>query len=124
MYITLVLFSLLSAGEAFLLKKWVAKLGVPLPFLERPSPVISLSETGETKFCVNCKFYMNSNVIDPRFGKCRLALKNKNNSLNYYVVTGISDDNPPEYHFCSIVRDDPKLCGIDAKNFQPKEGVV
>ena len=71
----------------------------------------------KTKFCFNCKYFIkenNKNEIDNvsnKFGKC--SLFPTTNYDRYYLVTG--KDNILEYNYCSIVRDDEKMCGKEGK---------
>ena len=72
--------------------------------------MIIMSNSINQKFCVNCKFFLPDNKNN-NFAKCAYFSKINEN----FLVTGI--DNPKEYTYCSIARNNEHLCGKDATKY-------
>jgi len=78
-------------------------------------PILSLKKT-TPKFCINCKFFINSvSIIDNKHGKCALFPKEEN-TVNF-LVSGV-DDN--DYSYCSIARKYDNMCGKEGKKYKKK----
>lgn len=67
------------------------------------------------KLCVNCKFFINSNIGDNKYAKCSFFPKEENR-VNF-LVTGIEDTN---YNYCYIARNNEDMCGKEGKTYKKK----
>jgi len=75
-------------------------------------PGLSLKKT-LPKFCINCKYFINSVSSDNKHGKCALFPKEEN-SLNF-LVSGVVDN---DYYYCSITRKHDDMCGKEGKKYK------
>ena len=75
-------------------------------------PVWSFNEI-TTKFCINCKFFKNTFMMNPTYGKCVLFPKTER-SIDYFI-TGV--DKKVEFFYCSIARKYDDMCGKDGKMY-------
>jgi len=66
-----------------------------------------------SKHCIHCKYYKNSFLGDPAFGKCTLFPK-KDVSIDY-LVTG--NKKYIDYYYCSIARKCSDMCGMDGNGY-------
>lgn len=110
--------SMLSLSQAFLLGKMLTNIGKSLPFrsdIEQNKQVVTPTND---KFCVNCKFFINAS--NEKFGRCKLFIRENNNDLDYYLVTGVKALEPTDYQFCSLVRSDKDKCGVGAIHYREK----
>jgi len=110
--------SILSLSQAFLLRKLITDMGNSFPFRSDIEQNKQAIPPNNDKFCVNCKFFMNTST--EKFGRCKLFIKEKNTDLNYYLVTGIEYLEPTDYQFCSLVRSDKDKCGTPAIHYKEK----
>ena len=70
----------------------------------------------EPNLCVNCKFFKKDFFTMNKFAKCTLFPKVEEDTQFY--VTGIKENKPIEYSFCSVVR--TFQCGKEGKLYQQK----
>lgn len=78
-------------------------------------PILSLKQT-IPKFCINCKFFINSVSGDNEHGKCTLFPKEEN-ILNF-LVSGV--DQRTDYYYCSTTRKYDDMCGKGGKKYKKK----
>ena len=77
-------------------------------------PICSLKKN-ISKFCINCKFFIN-NSIDNSHGKCSFFPKHDDNNADF-LVTGIKNI---DYTYCSTARKYDEMCGIEGKKYKRK----
>ena len=68
-----------------------------------------------TKFCVNCKHFMEVGS-SPLFAKCALFPKDYDKS---YLVSGTKSISE-SFYYCSTARQQESLCGEEGKMFKRK----
>jgi hypothetical protein len=66
------------------------------------------------KFCINCKYFINNDGKNVKYGKCLLFPKENND----FLVTG--NKNDLEYYFCSTIRSNDYKCGVNGTLYKPK----
>jgi hypothetical protein len=76
-------------------------------------------------FCVDCKFYIPNDLFfgllgGKEFGKCKLYYDIKNKEDSDFLVTGKKKEIKIEYNYCSICRNDEKMCGKQGIQFLNK----
>jgi hypothetical protein len=64
-----------------------------------------------TKFCVNCKYFIKGNTKD-EYGKCSMFQKE-----NIHFLVNGNKSNFDYYYFCTIARGNPDMCGINGKKY-------
>jgi hypothetical protein len=71
------------------------------------------------KFCVNCKFAINSKY-DNKFIKCILFPINEELNDSYFLVTGVNSNSISEqdYVYCSTARKFDNMCGKEGKMYK------
>ena len=82
-------------------------------------PIFSLNEI-TPKFCINCKFFINSFLDNNRDGRCSVFPNNelpKEKDIDYYV-TGIKKNN--HLNFCFTARACDNMCGKEGKKYISK----
>lgn len=93
-------------------------LCIPCVILSRN--LFSRSKSSVINYCVDCKFYIRNDfmfgLIGKEFGKCKLNYEIKEDDRDY-LVTGIKKDIKKEYKYCSICRQDDKMCGKEGIQF-------
>lgn len=77
-------------------------------------PTLSLKKT-ISKFCINCKFFINSDSNDNKYGKCSLFPMHENN-INF-LVTGLENN---DYSYCKTARTYDDMCGKEGKKYKKK----
>lgn len=75
------------------------------------------------KFCVNCKFAINDNILfddDNKFIKCSLFQINEELNDFNFLVTGVNhiSDPDPYYIYCSTARKFDHMCGEEGKMYK------
>lgn len=78
-----------------------------LLFLSMILPVFSFKEI-KPKHCFNCKYFI-SNTDEVKFGKCSAFPKKTDNQ--YFLVTGTEEDKIIDYSYCSVARNNDRMCG-------------
>jgi len=86
------------------------------------------------KLCIDCKWcdykkppfwkHLFSYVPGPEFAKCRHETSAADNDTYARAKMMVDGKDRREYNYCSIMRGgyaSEKLCGPDAKFFEPKE---
>ena len=66
------------------------------------------------KFCVNCKYFIETTYLNRDNGKCSLFP----NESKDYLVSGVK--KPENYYYCSTARSWDNMCGPDAKKYKKK----
>jgi hypothetical protein len=66
----------------------------------------------ETKFCINCKYFVNQRS-NPRFGKCSFFTIQDSRFL-------VDGKNTKYYNYATIARESESLCGIEGKHYEKK----
>jgi hypothetical protein len=74
-------------------------------------PIVAFKEM-KPKLCINCKHFITDNK-NGKFGKCSLFPIEEEN--NYFLINGIIEDNIIDHDYCSIARNDYKMCGHEGK---------
>lgn len=70
------------------------------------------------KLCVECKFFQKNWFTNNKFGKCYLFPIVEND--DYFLVNGIKNVKPSDYHYCSVSRLYDEMCGKDGKLYEKK----
>ena len=77
---------------------------------------LQLFESHKSKFCVNCKYFMqNKYVSDTLFGQC-LFNPTKLDKVFDLISGELIEDNS-EYAYCVTARQFEYLCGVSGKNY-------
>jgi len=78
--------------------------------------LLFLAYANAEKFCIHCKHFKNSLLLNPVFGECRLYSKDSDNNLKF-LISGFPKK---ENHLCLRAREDENMCGPTAKNYETK----
>lgn len=81
-------------------------------------PILSLKVI-KPKLCINCKYFLNTDYSNDKFGKCSLFPKEELNNW-YRLVNGNTDENEYEYTYCSTARKIEHMCGKEGKMYKKK----
>jgi hypothetical protein len=68
------------------------------------------------KFCINCKHFKNSVLLNPFFGECKLYSKELDNKIEF-LVSGFPKK---ENYLCLTARRDENMCGQTGKYYEKK----
>lgn len=71
------------------------------------------------KICIDCKFFSKDVFTANKFGKCLLFPYKKYDTD--YLVTGINENEKPEYHYCSTARKFNYMCGEEGKKYEKND---
>jgi len=71
-------------------------------------PVFSLKET-KPKACINCKYFIPTTDDEVKFGKCSAFPKKVDDQ--FFLVTGTKEDKIIDYTYCSVARNNDRMCG-------------
>lgn len=66
------------------------------------------------KFCVNCKYFIETTYLNRDNGKCSLFP----NESKDYLVSGLK--KPENYYYCSTARSWDNMCGINGTMYKKK----
>lgn len=78
----------------------------------------AFSFSTKPNICIDCKFFRKEFLSDNKFGKCLLFPLVEDNK--YFLVDGIKNKDPTNYHFCSTARKIQDMCGDQGKFFEKK----
>jgi hypothetical protein len=85
--------------------------------------LILCSSLNKPNFCKDCKYFISSDTLffpsSTEFGRCKLFPREPEN--DNYLVTGEKIESKTEYKYCSIIRNNNNLCGIEGKLFEIKK---
>ena len=71
-----------------------------------------------TKFCLNCRYFLDNSYTGIQFGKCsQFPHIIEDNS---YLITGTSIYQEIDYHYCSTARSSETMCGKEGKIYKRK----
>jgi len=66
------------------------------------------------KFCVNCKYFIETTYLNKDNGKCSLFP----NESKDYLVSGVK--RPENYYYCSTARSWDHMCGINGTMYKKR----
>ena len=70
------------------------------------------------KFCINCKYFIPSELNNNEYGKCSMfKILDQNNN---FLITGIKSVKKEDYYYCSTTRDMWHMCGINGRVYEEK----
>jgi hypothetical protein len=82
---------------------------------------VSSLKPDKTRFCYNCKHFINDNGMGVEYGKCGAFPKIDNDYTNY-LITGVRDIENKEanYYYCGTARSSSHMCGEDGSLYRLK----
>lgn len=78
-----------------------------LLFLSTIFSTLSFKET-KHKACVNCKYFIPT-TDEVKFSKCSAFPKKVDDQ--FFLVTGTKEDKIIDYSYCSVARNNDRMCG-------------
>ena len=73
------------------------------------------------KFCVNCKYYIQDQVLGSQgiYGRCLKFPRINQNQMDY-LVSGERKKDSTLYHYCNTARKEEDMCGKEGKEYRRK----
>lgn len=70
------------------------------------------------RLCIHCTHFLTDDSSTHPYGFCKKYPKKEEDQVRY-LVTGVKD--PPNYYYCTTVRQQEEWCGIQGKDYLHKK---